>query len=285
MKKCRRFKAESAINKYLPGSGCQKILSANDLGDTHSEIVHDHGQFVGWNVVPIPNEEISKIPQRHTADTAAIPVDELDLLSIGNAKSPVSAFRSSKFHSSLDRRSPFDWKYRNLSMGSQSGLRNVSSRAHARVEKSPIAKPLPCIEVDRQTTALVDGTLLPFNSQPSQIIDNRIRIVRFAAVRIEIFDPENSDSSGLDRAFEGPKECRRMPQMQMTRGRRGNPATVRKPLREQRRHLRPRCGSNADSSIGKILKQLLSLACAGGRFNRKNPLRDVEMSGRRTSSM
>ena len=116
MKKCRRFKAKSAINKHLPSSGCQKILPANDLGDTHSEIVHDHGQFVGWNVVPIPNEEISKIPQRHKVDTAAIPVDELDLLSIRNAKSPVSAFRRLEFHSSLDRCSPFERKYRNLSM-------------------------------------------------------------------------------------------------------------------------------------------------------------------------
>jgi hypothetical protein len=118
MKKRRRLGPKRAINKYLPGSGRQKILPSNDFCDPHGEIVHDHRQFVGRNVLPIPNEKISKISQSHTSNTAAIPIDKLDLLSIRNAKSPVPPLWRLEFHSSLNRRAPFDRKYRTLSMGS-----------------------------------------------------------------------------------------------------------------------------------------------------------------------
>jgi hypothetical protein len=80
---------ESAIEKNLPGGGCEKIRPAHDLGDTHGDVIDDHGEFVGRDVVAVPNEEIPEIAQGGFFNEAKIFIPERNGFAIGNTEAPV----------------------------------------------------------------------------------------------------------------------------------------------------------------------------------------------------
>ena len=114
-------------------------------------------------------------------------------------------------------------------MTSDRGLRNVPSGTGARIDKTPVAKPAPCFEVELPALALVIRAFLPLDSKPSQVFNGRLRIVRLASMGIEIFNPKNRNSSGLGGPLVGRQKSRRMSQMEMTRRRRSNPAAIGNP--------------------------------------------------------
>ncbi len=159
-------------------------------------------------------------------DMAAIPIKKANHFPVRNTKSPIAAFRLVEFPSLLSRSAPLDRKNRILLMGSNGSPRNVTSRPSAWVDKSSIAQPSPCLEIQRSAPALIKRPLMPFNSKPSQVFDGRIRIIRLASIGIEILNPQDRNPSGLHDSFMSLPESRRMAHMEITGRRRGDPPPV-----------------------------------------------------------
>jgi len=82
---------ERVIEKQLPGSGLEQVLTPDDLGDPHRGVIDHHGEVVGWNVVVPPHDEITKIFPGHELLRAIMPVREGNGLTIRNAEPPVDA--------------------------------------------------------------------------------------------------------------------------------------------------------------------------------------------------
>ena len=81
--------AESAIEKNLPSGRCKKIRPTHHLGDAHGYVIDNHGEFVGWDVVAIPNEKIPKIAQGVFFDDTEILILERNDFVVGNPEAPV----------------------------------------------------------------------------------------------------------------------------------------------------------------------------------------------------
>jgi hypothetical protein len=61
MKPQRRGGAEGPVEEDLAGGGGEQVGSPHDFGDSKEGIVHHHREFIGWDVITVPNEKIPKV--------------------------------------------------------------------------------------------------------------------------------------------------------------------------------------------------------------------------------
>jgi hypothetical protein len=111
--------AESAIEKNLPCGGCKKIRPAHNLGDAHGYVIDHHGEFVGWDVVAIPNEKIPEIAQGGFFDDTEILILERNDFVVGNPEAPVHPAGLVKGLCLFGTGTPLDRKDRFLLMRSE----------------------------------------------------------------------------------------------------------------------------------------------------------------------
>src|SRR5581483_7192877 len=61
----RLRKLESAIQKKLTRGGFQQIGATNHFRNLHGRIIHNDSQLISRNIIPPPNDKISKVSSCH----------------------------------------------------------------------------------------------------------------------------------------------------------------------------------------------------------------------------
>ncbi len=102
-------KPKSSKYEYLPCRGFEQINSPNDFRDLHVGIVHNHRQLVRRDIIPPPDDEVSKIPSCDEPLRSQVDVIEGNCLSIRNLKSPIHA----------------DWSIKVFCIGSRSAASRI----------------------------------------------------------------------------------------------------------------------------------------------------------------
>ena len=119
-------------------------------------------------------------------------------------------------------------------MGCPGRRTDVFSRAGAGVDAIAFAQPIERGAVMVHALALVvrsEGpaavrSFLPIESEPSQILDHGVDICEPETHGVEVFIAQYQDSCIGMRALPGDPECARVADVQITRGRRREPATI-----------------------------------------------------------
>ena len=62
MEKDGRWPAEGAIEENLAGRGKEQVGAPHHFSDAHRRVVHDHGEWVGRDLVVPADDEIPKVP-------------------------------------------------------------------------------------------------------------------------------------------------------------------------------------------------------------------------------
>lgn len=91
MKKFRRRQFQRAVKQQLPRRAHQQIRASHDLGDLHHRVVHDAGQLIRRNFIPVPpgpDHKVAEILARHKCLRAEMPVPERNRFAIGNTEAP-----------------------------------------------------------------------------------------------------------------------------------------------------------------------------------------------------
>ena|SRR6476659_1168997 len=91
MKEGGRLSVERSIDQDLPRCRGEKVRSADNFGDTHRQIIDDHGKLVGGYVISIPDKKIAEVARGCPGDCPAVTVLKRDQCSIRHTKSPVGA--------------------------------------------------------------------------------------------------------------------------------------------------------------------------------------------------
>jgi len=235
MKITRRFESQRPQQQQLPRRRLQQIRPAHNFGDLHCGIVGHDRKLVGRNIVPPPNQKITKIGAGNIASRPHIPIAEADRLALRHTKPPVHArgrgkrrrFGSPAAASRID----------GLIVGiirSARRLRQIFSRARTRINKPSIAQSPPRFQVMRAPLALhirpelpcAIRPLRPADAQPAQVLDHRPRELLPRALRVKILIAQNQRAATLLRPLPCDPKRARVPQVQQPRGRRSQPPTV-----------------------------------------------------------
>lgn len=91
MKEGGRLSVERSIDQDLPRCRGEKVRSADNFGDTHRQIIDDHGKLVGGYVISIPDKKIAEVPRGCPGDGSVVAVLKRDRFFVRNTKSPVGA--------------------------------------------------------------------------------------------------------------------------------------------------------------------------------------------------
>ena len=83
-----RLQAERAVKQKLTGRGQKEISAADDFGDSHRGVVHDHGELVRRHIVVPPDDEIAEIFSRHELLRSELAIGEGNDLAVGDAETP-----------------------------------------------------------------------------------------------------------------------------------------------------------------------------------------------------
>jgi len=108
------------------------------------------------------------------------------------------------------------------------GLREILSRAGARINESCVAQPPPRLEIKRWPFALRVGTEVaaavrpfhPTKAEPLEVFDHRARKLGTRTLRIEVFVAQDQGSTALGGTLRGDPKGARMPDVQKPGGRR-----------------------------------------------------------------
>jgi hypothetical protein len=70
----RGCQGESAGEQDLAGGGLEQVGAADDFGNAHGGVIHDHGELVGRHVVATPDEKVAKVAASDEALGAEVAV-------------------------------------------------------------------------------------------------------------------------------------------------------------------------------------------------------------------
>ena len=90
-----------------------------------------------------------------------------------------------------------------------------------------VTQMLPSLEVERATFALQEGTFVPSQAKPSEVLENGFAKFRSATVAIQIFDSQNQSPVPRAAALLRAPESQGMAGMQIAGGRRRETAAIR----------------------------------------------------------
>ena len=119
-------------------------------------------------------------------------------------------------------------------VGSTGGFGQILARAGAGEDVAAVAKPSPGVEVETVAFALrirSEGTanvrsFLPVDSEPMQIFDKSLHILRLGALRIEVFVAQDKRSVGIQSSLVGSPEGGCVTKVEQAGGRRREAAAI-----------------------------------------------------------
>ncbi len=208
--------SKGAVEQDLAGGGGEEVGAADDFGDAHGDVVHDHGEFVGGDVVSVPDEEVAEVAASGFFDAAEVSILESDRFTVGDAEAPVHSGGERVFKGLGGVRAPFGREDGFLLVRGEGG--EFLAGMAARINEAGVAEVLPGFKVMRAALALKNGFAVPIEAEPFQILDGGLGEFRFAAVRVEVLDAEENFAAGLAGAAVGGGEGGGVAEVEQARG-------------------------------------------------------------------
>jgi len=194
-----RGKAKCPCQQDLPGRRFQQVGAADNFADLHGCIICYHCKLIRRMIVAAPYQEITKVLACDKLLRAKMFIVKGDDLPLGNTKSPVRTGRrlsSGHWRGSGAAGSGIDSF---IVVRSLHGLRQVLTRTAARVKPACGKQPAPGIAVKGVSLTLPVWSartahiwsLLPVETEPTQVLQHGIAKVRPRPLMVEIFVAEN----------------------------------------------------------------------------------------------
>ncbi|SRR6266404_3542112 len=233
--KQRHIKLESAIKQKLPRGGLQQVRSTHNFCNFHGMVVRDHRQLIRGNIISAPDHEIAEVPPGDVTLGPEMLIVECNLLTVRNVKSPVHSGALREIRSVIS--SPaLPWINRLIIslIGCACRLRQLLTRTITRIKEAAIAQLPPRTQIELSPLALrvrrirptAVWPLIPLHPKSFQIFEHRRNVLRPAPLRIEVLISKNQDTAHLPRPFGSNQKSARMAEVEQTRRRRRNPASI-----------------------------------------------------------
>lgn len=250
---CGRIPAQRTKKQQLSKGALDQVGATDHFRDTKLGIVDDGRELVARCVVFAPDDKIAEFASGDRALRAAMYVGERNLLLVRYSKPPVcrhggaerrqrGVSRGTKFtrihrfvvgrlgwsRISIYRRriafilrtERFMWRARRVE--------HVSSRSCTRKNQSGRMQPFQCRTIAGGACALRNHLSIPSDAEPLEVLLHCSHIFRPATRAIEIVVAQTQRPGGGASAMRRDPKRPRMPEVQKTRGRRRQPAAVRR---------------------------------------------------------
>ena len=105
-------------------------------------------------------------------------------------------------------------------------VHDIAPRTIAGIDKAAVTQIFPSLEAEGATFALQEGTFIPLQAKPAEVLGNCVAEFRSAAVAIQILDSQNqSPAAGATALLRAPKG-QGVASVQITGGRRRETAAI-----------------------------------------------------------
>jgi len=222
----RWLPAEGLVEQQLPGGACEQVVAADHLLNRHRMVIRGHGQFVGGQVLPPPDDKVTEVDPRGSLDPAGGGVVEGDDSSIGHPEPPG---HTAGIRGPLPGFGPQGRREDRLPLGvgREAGLQQVLAGVGAGVDRPGRLEPPPDVAVPLPAAALEVGAvgtpeirpLGPCQAEPAEVVEGSRGELVAAAVGVEVFDPQHEP--GRSGPAGGLGEGAGMAHVQEARGRGG----------------------------------------------------------------
>ncbi len=189
--KIRHRQPQRPKQQNLPRRGLQQIRPAHNFRNFHRRIIHHNRQLIGRNIIPPPNNKISKIAPCDQPLRPQMQIRKTNLLAIRHAKPPVRTWnggrlvRPARAKPSGPRQGtrPALPRIHRLIIPlirRRSRLRYILPRTGARINKSRLAQSPPRLQIMPAPLALrvrpkrpsAIRPLAPLDPQPAQVVEH-----------------------------------------------------------------------------------------------------------------
>ena len=215
----RRLRAEGMMQEDLAGGGGEEIGAPDDLRYSSENVVHHNREFVGRDVVAVPNQKIAKVSAGEFFDSTEISIPKGNRLPVRHAKPPIQAGRGGEGFCFLRIASPMTRVNWFFAMRGEGGY--FLPRMMTGVEKAGIAEALPGFEIMGAALTLKKRLPVPIEAQPFQVLHGGGGELGLAPVGVEVLDAEEDFASGVASAAVSGREGRGMADVEKS-GRRGS---------------------------------------------------------------
>ena len=93
-------------------------------------------------------------------------------------------------------------------MGRAGRTHDIAPRTVAGIDKALVTQMFPSLEVERAAFALQEGTCVPLQAKPSEVLKNGFAVFRPATVAIQIFDLQNLGGRRADSRWATARDGR-----------------------------------------------------------------------------
>ena len=220
MNELGRRQPQGGKEQKLTRCGGNEVVTANDAGDTVVGVIDDDGELIGGCAVRFPGDEVP--PDLFPAERDCAAKAVVERRDVADPKSPGE--RAAGECGSIGNRTTGTGAGVNrlgaLGMRRARGLLNVGPRARARIDEFLRLEFLECGGVKRNALRLHDRTVVPIETEPTQVVDQLRRGAGFDARRIDILDAKHNPCTALSGHEPGDQIGASVAQM-LSAGRRG----------------------------------------------------------------
>lgn len=219
-----RLRAEGLMQEDLAGGGGEEIGAPDDLRDSGKDVVDYNREFVGRDVVAVPNQKIAEVPAGEFFDGAEISIPKGNGLPVWHTKPPIQAGWGGEGFCLRRIVSPMAWENRFLGMWGEG--RDFFSRTMAGVKEAGIAEAFPGFQIMATPLTLKNRLPVPIQAQPFQVLHGGGGEFGLAALGVKVLDSEKDFASGVSSAAVSGRESGGMADVQKSCRRGSDSASI-----------------------------------------------------------